>query len=121
MSENNSYVRCDKTFCSNRYKVITLPSSKVNNAICDVCGNTFEKVTKKQAKQYFDGEYISPKNNNHGDKFEKLGKSVSSSIKNPSDRTMNILITVAVIIVFALMVAYCDVQDGPPAFFGDVK
>ena len=124
MTENNSYVRCDKSFCQNRYKVLKIPNSKVEDATCDICGNEFERVNKKQAKKYFDNEYSIPSSTIPKDSFEKLGNSAKSLIKDPSERTQNIYTTIIVIIVFCLMVAYCGdtgVEEGGPRFFGDVR
>ena len=124
MTENILYVRCDKSFCQNRYKVLKVTNSKVEDAICDMCGNEFERVTNKQAKQYFDSEYSIPNSANPKDSFEKLGSSAKSLIKNPSNRMQNIYTTIIVIIVFCLMVAYCGdtgVEEGGPRFFGDVR
>ena len=116
MTENTSYVRCDKSFCHNRYKVLKIQNSKVEDATCDICGNEFERVTKKQAKQYFDGEYSIATSTIPKDSFEKLGSSAKSLVKNPSNRMQNIYTTIIVIIVFCLMVAYCGDTD-PPAHY----
>ena len=116
MTENISYVRCDKSFCQNRYKVLKIPNSKVEGATCDICGNEFERVTKKQAKQYLDNEYSIPISAKPKDSFEKLGNSAKSLIKDPSDRTQNIYLTIIVVIVFCLMVAYCS-EPEPPAHY----
>ena len=135
-NENDTYVRCDKSFCQNRYKVLTIPKSNIEKEVCAICGNKFEKVSENQAKEYFGG--IDPwvhhslekyrrtesmsLNNQEQDGFERLIRSAKSFVNNPSDKVQNIFTIIIVIVVFILLVAYCgDTSDGPPRFFGDVR
>ena len=53
INENDTYARCFKSFCKKRYKILTIPKSKIGKEICNSCGNKLEKVSKKQALDYF--------------------------------------------------------------------
>ena len=54
-NENDTYVRCEKSFCQNKYEVLTIPKSNIEKEVCAICGNKFEKVSENQAKKYFGG------------------------------------------------------------------
>ena len=125
-NENDTYVRCDKSFCQNSYKVLTIPKSNIEKEVCATCGNKFEKVSENQAKEYFGGMHPSTEsihlNNQEQDSFESLKRSAKSFVNNPSDKVQNIFTIIIVIVAFILLVAYCgDTSDGPPRFFGDVR
>jgi DNA-directed RNA polymerase subunit RPC12/RpoP len=125
-NENDTYVRCDKSFCQNSYKVLIIPKSNIEKEVCAICGNKFEKVSENQAKEYFGGMHPSTEsihlNNQEQDSFESLKRSAKSFVNNPSDKVQNIFTIIIVIVAFILLVAYCgDTSDGPPRFFGDVR
>ena len=131
-NENDTYVRCEKSFCQNKYEVLTIPKSNIEKEVCAICGNKFEKVSDNQAKQYFGGIHPSLAkyhktesvhlNNQEQNSFESLIKTVKSFVNNSSDKVQNIFTIIVVVVVFILLVAYCgNTGDGPPRFFGDVR
>ena len=131
-NENDTYVRCEKSFCQNKYEVLTIPKSNIEKEVCAICGNKFEKVSENQAKKYFGGmppslvKYRRTEsirlNNQEQDSFESLTRSAKSFVNNPSDKVQNIFTIIIVIVAFILLVAYCgDTSDGPSRFFGDVR
>jgi len=67
------FVRCGKNFCKERYKVLKIAKSKLDKKVCSGCGNKFETVTQKQAKQYFENRN-STSSKTKINKLEKLGK-----------------------------------------------
>ena len=80
INSKDTFVRCSKNFCAEKYKVLKIPKLKLDIEVCSSCGNKFEKVTKKQAEQYFENKKtIIPKI--QIDKLEKLGKT-SKKIKD---------------------------------------
>jgi len=116
------FVRCSKNFCQEKYKVIKISKSKLDKQVCSGCGNKFEYVSQKQAKQYFDGLKSNVTERKTTLNYENLGKSTKSFIKNSKDKTQNIFLIVMIFLIFILLVHYCgDTSDGPPRFFNDVR
>ena len=116
------FVRCSKNFCSEGYKVIKISKSKLDKQVCSGCGNKFEYVSQKQAKQYFDGLNRTVTGRKNIPKYEILGESTKSFIKNSKDKTQNIFLIFMIFLIFILLVHYCgDTSDGPPRFFNDVR
>ena len=54
INQKDTYVRCEKSFCSKKFKVIKIVKSKLGKELCESCGNPLVKVTNTQAKKYFD-------------------------------------------------------------------
>src|SRR6056300_1324393 len=46
---NYGFVRCEKTFCNNRYKLLEIPKTLIGVQECQVCGNKMEKVKNEDA------------------------------------------------------------------------
>jgi len=118
----NIFVRCGKNFCQERYKVLKIAKSKLDKKVCSGCGNKFETVTQKQAKQYFESQNTTSTKQKVDNQYVDLGKKTKSLLKNPSNKMQNIYTIIIIIFVFILLVHYCgDTADGPPRFFNETR
>ena len=46
---NYGFVRCEKSFCKNRFKLLEIPKSLISVQECQLCGNKMEKVKNEDA------------------------------------------------------------------------
>jgi len=65
---NYGFVRCEKTFCKNRFKLLEIPKTLIGVQECQLCGNKMEKVKNDDAIKDIEKRRIksqTPKTDNH--------------------------------------------------------
>lgn len=55
---NYGFVRCEKTFCNNKYKLLEIPKNLIDVQECQVCGNKMEKVNNEDAIKYIEQKQV---------------------------------------------------------------
>ena len=62
VNQNDTYARCEKSFCTNRYEILTIPKAKIGKELCSGCGNKLKKVKKQDAISSIQNKQSKPKN-----------------------------------------------------------
>ena len=70
---NYGFVRCEKTFCNNRYKLLEIPKTLIGVQECQVCGNKMEKVKNEDAIKEIEKRQSKPQSS------RTIKQSISSS------------------------------------------
>lgn len=47
--KTNTYVQCGRSFCSNKYQIISIPKKSLGTQICDGCGNTLDQTVNEKS------------------------------------------------------------------------
>ena len=62
INQKDTHVRCEKSFCSNRYEILIIPKLKLGKEECSYCGNKLTKVKKGHALSQIQNKQSKTKN-----------------------------------------------------------
>ena len=62
INQSDTHVRCEKSFCTNRYEILIIPKSKLGKEECSYCGNKLTKVKKEHVLSQIQNIQPKPKN-----------------------------------------------------------
>ena len=62
INQKDTHVRCEKSFCSNRYEILIIPKLKLGREECSYGGNKLTKVKKEHALSQIQNKQSKPKN-----------------------------------------------------------